>query len=149
MKLDVIKDYRSELLNHDDLALNEQHFVRGLFCVVLCHYILSVKGGWQQLEETVNFILLQSEHVSKSNLFSFLNLRTDLLLFCAYSISSQNDVPYRSFLRDLYEDLIQRLVELSSEDNIFLSHPCRDNVLYLLRLVDEMVVREFGSRLLV
>ncbi|AAG28307.1 hypothetical protein [Arabidopsis thaliana] len=121
MKLDVIKDYRSELLNHDDLALNEQHFVRGLFCVVLCHYILSVKGGWQQLEETVNFILLQSEH---------------------------NDVPYRSFLRDLYEDLIQRLVELSSEDNIFLSHPCRDNVLYLLRLVDEMLVREFGSRLL-
>lgn len=64
MKLDVIKDYRSELLNHDDLALNEQDFVRGLFCVVLCHYILSVKGGWQQLEETVNFILLQSELVS-------------------------------------------------------------------------------------
>ncbi|XP_010474048.1 PREDICTED: BEACH domain-containing protein B-like [Camelina sativa] len=121
VKLDVIKDYRSELINHDDLALNEQHFVRGLFCVVLCHYILSVKGGWQQLEETVNFILLQSEH---------------------------NDAPYRSFLRDLYEDLIQRLVELSSEDNIFLSHPCRDNVLYLLRLVDEMLVREFGSRLL-
>ncbi|KAH0942843.1 hypothetical protein HID58_002480 [Brassica napus] len=119
--LDVIKDYRSELLNHDDLALNEQHFVRGLFCVVLCHYILSVKGGWQQLEETVNFILLHCEH---------------------------NDAPYRSFLRDLYEDLIQRLVELSSEDNIFLSHPCRDNVLYLLRLVDEMLVREFGSRLL-
>lgn len=121
VKLDVIKDYRSELLNHDDLALNEQHFVRGLFCVVLCHYILSVKGGWQQLEETVNFILLHCEH---------------------------NDAPYRSFLRDLYEDLIQRLVELSSEDNIFLSHPCRDNVLYLLRLVDEMLVREFGSRLL-
>ncbi|KAH0903489.1 hypothetical protein HID58_042992 [Brassica napus] len=119
--LDVIKDYRSELLNYDDLALNEQHFVRGLFCVVLCHYILSVKGGWQQLEETVNFILLHCEH---------------------------NDAPYRSFLRDLYEDLIQRLVELSSEDNIFLSHPCRDNVLYLLRLVDEMLVREFGSRLL-
>ncbi|CAN8244848.1 unnamed protein product [Cochlearia groenlandica] len=121
VKLDVIKDYRSELHNHDDLVLNEQHFVRGLFCVVLCHYTLSVKGGWQQLEETVNFLLVQSEH---------------------------NDDPFRYFLRDLYEDLIQRLVELSSEDNIFLLHPCRDNVLYLLRLVDEMLVREFGSRLL-
>ncbi|XP_019058456.1 PREDICTED: BEACH domain-containing protein B isoform X2 [Tarenaya hassleriana] len=120
VELDVIKDYKSESQNHDDMAINEQHFVRSLFCVVLCHYILSVKGGWQQLEETVNFILLQSE---------------------------QNGASYRSFLRDIYEDLIQRLVELSSEDSILISQPCRDNVLYFLRLVDEMLVSEIGNKL--
>lgn len=34
------------------------------------------------------------------------------------------------------------MVELSAEDNIFISQPCRDNTLYLLRLVDEMLISE-------
>lgn len=37
--------------------------MRNLFSVVLCHYLHSVKGGWEQLEETVNFFLVHSEQV--------------------------------------------------------------------------------------
>lgn len=54
---------------HGDSEFNEHNSVRKLFCVVLCHYIHSVKGGWQHLEETVNFLLMQREQVS-SSLFS-------------------------------------------------------------------------------
>lgn len=42
---------------------NEQTLVRSLFCVVLSHYIFSARGGWHQLEETVNFLLLSSKQV--------------------------------------------------------------------------------------
>eukprot|EP00256_Glycine_max_P069399 XP_025983994.1 BEACH domain-containing protein B isoform X4 [Glycine max] len=54
---------------------------------------------------------------------------------------------YRFFLRDIYEDLIQNLVELSAMDNIFISQPCRDNTLYLLRLIDEMLISEIDKEL--
>ncbi|KAL9450104.1 hypothetical protein AB3S75_011937 [Citrus x aurantiifolia] len=78
------------------------------------------QGGWQQLEETVNFLLMHSE---------------------------KEGISYRYFLRDMYEDLIRRLVDLSSEENIFVSQPCRDNTLYLLRLVDEMLVSEIDHKI--
>lgn len=60
---------------HGDSEFNEHNSVRKLFCVVLCHYIHSVKGGWQHLEETVNFLLMQREQVS-SSLF-LITLRAD------------------------------------------------------------------------
>lgn len=53
----------------------------------------------------------------------------------------------RHLLRDIYEDLIQRLVDLCSEENIFISQPSRDNTLYLLRLVDEMLISEIDHEL--
>ncbi|KAL3830393.1 hypothetical protein ACJIZ3_019195 [Penstemon smallii] len=115
VKLDVIKNYKVKMQICDDTELNEQYFVRNIYGVVLCHYMLSVKGGWQNLEETVNFLLIQSE---------------------------QGGILYQSFLRDVYEDLIQKLISLSTEDNIFASQPCRDNTLYLLKLVDEMLISE-------
>ncbi|KAH7567643.1 hypothetical protein JRO89_XS07G0111300 [Xanthoceras sorbifolium] len=120
VKLDTIKGYKSESRNPGDSEINEQTYVRILFCVVLCHYMHSVKGGWQQLEETVNFLLTHQEHEGLS---------------------------YNHFLRDIYEDLIRRLVDLSSEENIFISQPCRDNTLYLLRLVDEMLISEMDPKL--
>lgn len=49
-------------------AVTELALMRNLFCVVLSHYILSVKGGWHQLEETVYFLLLNFEEVSISYL---------------------------------------------------------------------------------
>ncbi|XP_042508929.1 BEACH domain-containing protein B-like isoform X1 [Macadamia integrifolia] len=119
-KLDVLKNYKAVSRDQSDGRANEQHLVRNLFCVVLCHYMHSVKGGWQHLEETLNFLLVQSE---------------------------QGDISYRDLLRDIFEDLVGRLVELSSEDNIFVSQPCRDNTLYLLRLVDEMLIEEIGHKL--
>ncbi|KAG8369183.1 hypothetical protein BUALT_Bualt15G0124700 [Buddleja alternifolia] len=118
MKLDVIKNYKVEMQIRDDRAMNEQYLVKNIYNLVLCHYMLSVKGGWQNLEETVNFLLIQSEQVG---------------------------ISYQSFLRDLYEDLIQKLINLSSEENIFVSQPCRDNMLYLVKLVDEMLISEMDS----
>lgn len=38
-------------------------------------------------------------------------------------------------------------MDLSSEENIFVSQPCRDNTLYLLRLVDEMLSSEIDLKL--
>ncbi|XP_062098924.1 BEACH domain-containing protein B isoform X2 [Humulus lupulus] len=119
IKLDVLKDYKVNSQDRDINGINEQSFVRSLFCVVLCHYMHHVKGGWQQLEETLNFLLMQCEHGSVS----------------------------RHLLRDIYQDLIQRLVDLCSEENIFISQPCRDNTLYLLRLVDEMLISEIDHEL--
>lgn len=36
-------------------------------------------------------------------------------------------------------------MELSAEDNVFSSQPCRDNMLYLLRLIDEMLISEVDT----
>lgn len=63
MNLDVIKNYKSKMQTGDDSDMDEQYFVRNLYSLVLCHYMLYVKGGWQNLEETVNFLLIQSEKV--------------------------------------------------------------------------------------
>ncbi|BFG19464.1 hypothetical protein CerSpe_057380 [Prunus speciosa] len=120
VKLGVFKNYKVNPQDQDDNEKNEQDIVRNLFGVVLCHYVHSVKGGWQQLEETVTFLLMQCEH---------------------------GGVSFRYLLRDIYMDLIRKLVELSSEENIFISQPCRDNTLYLLRLVDEMLISEIDQKL--
>lgn len=63
MKLDVLRNYKLESRVYGESETNEQNFVRKLFCVVLCHYMYSVKGGWQNLEETVNFLLMHCEQV--------------------------------------------------------------------------------------
>ncbi|OMO50809.1 hypothetical protein CCACVL1_30251 [Corchorus capsularis] len=120
VKLDVVKAYRPDSRCQGDYETNEQNLVVRIFCVVLCHYIHLVKGGWQQLEDTVNFLLLQCE---------------------------QDGISYRYLLRDIYDNLIQRLVDLSAEENIFSSQPCRDNTLYFLRLVDEMLISELANEL--
>ncbi|PKA52227.1 hypothetical protein AXF42_Ash010123 [Apostasia shenzhenica] len=50
-------------------------------------------------------------------------------------------------LRDIFEDLIASLLDVSSDDNIFMSQPCRDNSLYLLKLADELLISENGDKL--
>ncbi|KAK8597059.1 hypothetical protein V6N12_065535 [Hibiscus sabdariffa] len=47
----------------------------------------------------------------------------------------------------IYDNLTQRLVDISSKENIFSSQPCRDNTMYFLRLVDEMLISEIGNKL--
>ncbi|RDY05943.1 BEACH domain-containing protein B, partial [Mucuna pruriens] len=120
LKLDVLKEYNAKLPDQGDSGMDELPLVRNVFSLVLCHYLHSVKGGWQQMEETVNFLLMHFEEGCNS---------------------------YRFFLRDVYEDLIQNLVELSAVDNIFISQPCRDNTLYLLKLIDEMLISEIDKEL--
>ncbi|XP_057986936.1 BEACH domain-containing protein B isoform X2 [Hevea brasiliensis] len=67
---------------------------------------------------------------------------------CETELLEQNlaGISYRYFLRDIFEELIQRLVDFSYEENIFAMQPCRDNTLYLLRLVDEMLVSEVDHK---
>lgn len=65
----------------------------------------------------------------------------ELLLFL------QDILSFRYLLRDIYEDLVGRLIELSTEENILLSQPCRDNTLYLLKLIDDMLISELDTKL--
>lgn len=120
LRLDVWKIYKNHSQVQGDSEKNERSLVRNLFCIVLSHYVFTVKGGWQLLEETVNFILVHSD---------------------------EDEIAYRYFLRDIFEVLTRRLLEASFEDNIFLSQPCRDNTLYLLKLIDEMLISEFDLKL--
>ncbi|KAF5183051.1 Beach domain-containing protein b [Thalictrum thalictroides] len=113
VKLDVFKT------SHSGNIISEQYLVRKVFCVVLSYYTHSVKGGWHQLEETVNFLLWNSEE------------------------SKQHWI----FIHEIFDDLAERLVVLSSEDNIFVAQPCRDNTLYLLKLIDEMLIFETEQKL--
>ncbi|XP_071693148.1 BEACH domain-containing protein B isoform X2 [Rutidosis leptorrhynchoides] len=119
-ELGVLRNYKIKSRADGDRELVEQNSVRALFSVVLSHCVQSIKSGWQHLEETVNFLLMQCEHGGKS---------------------------YWYLLRDIYEDLMTSLVELSSKENIISLQPCRDNTLYLLKLVDELLVSELDSKL--
>nr|XP_027094520.1 BEACH domain-containing protein B isoform X2 [Coffea arabica]XP_027094521.1 BEACH domain-containing protein B isoform X3 [Coffea arabica] len=118
VKLDVVKNYQMESQSLNDIEMNERMFVRSLYCCVLCHYIVSVKGGWQQLEETMNFLHMECD---------------------------QGGISYHYFLHDVYADITQRLVSI--EENIFVSQPCRDNVLYLLKLVDDILIFEVDHKI--
>lgn len=71
VQLDVLKNYKDEARNEYYNEINEQHLLRNLFCVVLSYYMHSVKGGWQQLEETVIFLLAHFEQVCRDFFFPF------------------------------------------------------------------------------
>lgn len=57
----MLKDYNPKSLSQGDIKTDEVHVARNLFSLVLCYYMHSVKGGWQHLEETVNFLLHSDE----------------------------------------------------------------------------------------
>ncbi|KAJ0790760.1 putative transcription factor WD40-like family [Helianthus annuus] len=120
MKLDVMRNYKMQSQVHSESEIVEQNYVRTLFSVVLRHNVQSIKGGWQHLEETVNFFLMQAQHGGKS---------------------------YWYMLRDIYEDLMKHLVDLSSRENVLSLQPCRDNTFYLLKLIDEMLISELDNNL--
>jgi hypothetical protein len=52
-------------------------------------------------------------------------------------------------LRDILDDIAGSLLQKSVKDNIFLFHPCYDNVLYFLNLIQELLVNQMGIKLLV
>lgn len=149
MKLDAVQNYKMDWRVQGQSEMSEQTFVRKLFCVVLCHCIQSVKGGWQHLEETANVLLMHCEQVCLTLLYFRHMLAVGQFIYIYYScfFFEQDSISYRCLLRDIYEDLVQRLTELSSEDNIFLSQPCRDNTLYLLKLVDDLLIFEIDAKL--
>lgn len=64
MKLDVFRDYKSiSKANDASLETNELILVRNMYSLVLSYFLCYVKGGWHQLEDTTNFLLLKIEEV--------------------------------------------------------------------------------------
>ena len=64
MKLDVFRNYKSNSeARGNDLETNELILVRNMYSLVLSYCIFSVKGGWHQLEDTTNFLLLKIDEV--------------------------------------------------------------------------------------
>ncbi|KAM0867256.1 hypothetical protein ACQ4PT_042104 [Festuca glaucescens] len=121
-KLDVIKDYKSvSKAEPDNVEINELILVRNLYSLVLSYYLSSVKGGWHQLEDTAHFFLLKFDQGQLSSSF---------------------------LLRDILDDIVESLLQTSSEENIFLSQPGCDNVLHLLKLIQELLVNQIGIKLL-
>lgn len=59
----MVKQYKLDTVDQSESEIIEQNSVRALFCVVLCYCLTSIKGGWQHLEETVNFILMHFDKV--------------------------------------------------------------------------------------
>lgn len=87
-----MRNYKMKSKVHSDSELVEQNNVRTLFSVVLCHYVHSIKGGWQHLDETVNFLLMQCEHVCLPfpghRIFSlfFIHIRNCFIHFTGWQI---------------------------------------------------------------
>ncbi len=66
MKLDVFRDYKSSSEAEDNTyETNELILVRNMYSLVLTYCLCSMKGGWHQLEDTTNFLLLKIEQVRK------------------------------------------------------------------------------------
>ncbi|KAG8069818.1 hypothetical protein GUJ93_ZPchr0006g46210 [Zizania palustris] len=122
VKLDVFRDYKPRSKAKDNaLEINELILVRNMYSLVLSYCLCSVKGGWHQLEDTTNFLLLKIE---------------------------QGQLPNSCLLRDIFEDVVGSLLEASSEETLFISQPCRDNILYFLKLSHELLVDQIGIKLL-
>ncbi|KAE8719568.1 hypothetical protein F3Y22_tig00109945pilonHSYRG00259 [Hibiscus syriacus] len=71
--LDVVKHYRTDSRYYDHDEENEKTLVVKVFSIVLCRYIKLIKGGWQQLEGTVNFLLLHCEQFPSISSESFMD----------------------------------------------------------------------------
>ncbi|XP_062179129.1 BEACH domain-containing protein B-like [Phragmites australis] len=121
-KLDVFKDYKSVSKGElDNVETDELILVRNLYSLVLSYYLRSVRGGWHQLDDTVNFFLLKIDQGQLSSLY---------------------------LLRDILDDIAGSLLLTSVEENIFLLQPCCDNALYFLKLIQELIVNQIGIKLL-
>lgn len=79
----MLKDNNAKLPDHSDSRMDELLVVRNLFSLVLCHYLHSVKGGWQHLEETVNFLVMHSEEVCWESNY-YLTLYTSMMQICFF-----------------------------------------------------------------
>ncbi|KAL6888469.1 hypothetical protein ACP4OV_009495 [Aristida adscensionis] len=122
VRLDVLRNYKSvPAAKCNPLEINELILVRNMYSLVLSYCLCSVKGGWHHLEDTTNFLILKIE---------------------------QGQLPNSFLLRDIFEDLVGSLLETSSEENLFVTQPCRDNILYLLKLSHELFVDQIGIRFL-
>ena len=63
MKLDVFRNYKSISKEENNLETNELILARNMYSLVLSYCLCYVKGGWHQLEDTANFLLLKIEEV--------------------------------------------------------------------------------------
>ncbi|MCO5595749.1 hypothetical protein L7F22_049797 [Adiantum nelumboides] len=97
-------------------ALQEEELlIYNIFTIIHCFCMYRLKGGWRHLERTVNLVYIYAE----KGLLSKINL-----------------------LHRIYGDLLEALLQARSEDSVQMPQPCRDNTLYLMNLLDELLIEE-------
>lgn len=94
MKLDAVQNYKMDLQIQGQNEMSEQTYVRKLFCVVLCHCLQSVKGGWQHLEETANVLLMHCEQVCLTLLSFRHTLAVGQFFYTYFSFSFFNRIAF-------------------------------------------------------
>ncbi|CAK9237200.1 unnamed protein product [Sphagnum troendelagicum] len=92
----------------------EEMLIRKLFCMFHVHCVCALRDGWQHVEHTLNFIHLNGD---EGLLSKFHTLHV--------------------ILGDLFDAMVQGLLPLQAS---LFTQPCRNNALYLLALVDELVM---------
>ncbi|KAH9551888.1 hypothetical protein CY35_09G037400 [Sphagnum magellanicum] len=92
----------------------EEMLIRKLFCMFHVHCVCALRDGWQHVEHTLNFIHLNGD---EGLLSKFHTLHV--------------------ILADLFDAMVQGLLPLQAS---LFTQPCRNNALYLLALVDELVM---------
>ncbi|EFJ19512.1 hypothetical protein SELMODRAFT_110788, partial [Selaginella moellendorffii] len=103
---------------------DEVLLIRKIFCALQVHAVFNTKGGWRQVERMTVYVLKYTEQVCCS----------DKIALRAYFF-----LPFQSFLHDLLGDIVS---EISDSRSLLTLQPCRDNVLYLLALIEELVVAD-------
>ncbi|KAK9130032.1 hypothetical protein Sjap_010519 [Stephania japonica] len=115
------------------------------------HEKLKTKGNYSHFLLPQILVLIFRFFSSCNNMIARVKILKDLLDLLDSSPSNilafMGENAYGSLVHVIFEDLIERLIALSSEHNIFVSQPCRDNTLYLLKLIDEILVSEMGHKL--
>ncbi|KAJ7525246.1 hypothetical protein O6H91_17G043300 [Diphasiastrum complanatum] len=93
----------------------EKLYIRKILAIIHMHCVCNLKGGWQHLERTVNFVHMYSDQGMLS--------RFDLLC-------------------NILSDLIEEIIRTCPGQAALTAQPCRDNILYAISLIDELSVKD-------
>lgn len=93
----------------------EELIIQSIFAIIHCYCIYNVRGGWKHVERTVNFAHM----------------------YAAEDLCSKFDL-----LHVILGDVLEAVLQARTLESGQMSQPCRDNTLYLLTLVDELLIKD-------
>ncbi|GBG71673.1 hypothetical protein CBR_g9087 [Chara braunii] len=96
-------------------AMQEESLIRKVFTSVLTYCVCQKKGGWKDVERTISFVHMISEREILQGFF---------------------------VMHDLLADLLESVLQECPNQVSLMTQPCRDNTLYILALVDELVMKD-------
>ncbi|KAH7332120.1 hypothetical protein KP509_20G069100 [Ceratopteris richardii] len=102
-------------VDNASMLKEEESIVYAIFAIIHCFCIYRLKGGWRHLDRTVNVIHIYAER-GQLNKFTL--------------------------LYHIYGDLLEAVLQARSGETIQMSQPCRDNSLYVMNLLDELLINE-------